>query len=242
MIDQLKLFRGEDYALNSHISIRHPILDEISKYGEKEYFSLVRNICSTPADRKVDIWDSLHIFWDQMDEFELFISLLPSLQNTDTSILFGDFDFKSFKPVVPANMKEVVLMNKDGAVIDRAVHALITDYIRKMHRIKKNVDVGYDDFTKEVMIDDDREEMQRQAKMQYESMLLPLISSLTNCSDFKYRWGDVWELPIGVFMDSVYRVQRYKNYEFIMHGYYNGSIDIKKINKKDLDWMSDLKD
>ena len=63
MIDQLKLFRGEGFQINDKIVIRQPTLDEIVGYGEQKYFGLVRSICSTPADRKVEIWDKLHIFW-----------------------------------------------------------------------------------------------------------------------------------------------------------------------------------
>lgn len=241
MIDRLKAFRGDPYALNSQIVIRQPTLDEICEYGEREYFGLIRAICSTPADRKVEIWDSLHIFWDKMDEFELFVSLFKQLQVADTSILFGDLDFSSFQPVIKPDLKEVVLMNKDKVVIDRAVHALLTDYIRQVHRLTKNTDVGFDDYTKEVMIDDDREEMLQQLRKPFNSLLMPIISSLTNCPEFKYRWDDVWTLPIGVFMDSVERIQKHKSYAFIMHGIYNGCVDIKKINRKDLNWMGDLK-
>lgn len=241
MIDRLKMFRGEDYPLNSQITIRQPTLDEICNYGERKYFGLVRTVCSTPADRKVEIWDSLHIFWDTMDEFELFLSLFKTLQAVDTSILFGDLDFASFEPIVKPDLKEYALMNKDKVVIDRAVHALITDYLRQIHRLKKNTDVGFDTFTKEVMIEDDREEMLRQMNKPFDSLLEPIISSLTNCPEFKYRWDDVWTLPIGVFMDSVERVQKHKGYAFMMHGIYNGCVDIKKINKRDLNWMGELK-
>ena len=91
------------------------------------------------------------------------------------------------------------------------------------------------------MIEDDRDEMAMRMRKPFESLLLPLISSLTNCPEFKYRWDDVWELPIGVFMDSVERVQKHKNYSFVMHGIYNGCVDLKKLNKKELNWMAEMK-
>lgn len=241
MIDQLKSFRGDDYPLNSQISIRNPTLDEICKYGEQKYFGLVKTICSTPADRKVDIWDSLHIFWDKMDEYELFLSVFRTLQNVDMSILFGDMDFTAFKPAINSGMNEFVLKNEDGVVIDRATHKFLTDYLRRLHQLPKNTDVGYDDYTKEIMIEDDRDEMRLAQRRPFDSLLVPLISSLTNCPEFKYRWDDVWTLPIGVFMDSVNRVQKHKNFNFMMHGIYNGCVDIKNINKKELQWMGELK-
>ena len=83
MIDQLKLFRGEGYKINDKILIRQPTLEEIVDFGEQRYFGLVRTICSTPADRKVEIWDKLHVFWEKIDEYDLFISLFQTLQKSD---------------------------------------------------------------------------------------------------------------------------------------------------------------
>ena len=241
MIDQLKLFRGESYKINDKITIRHPTLEEIVNFGEQRYFGLVRTICSTPADRKVEIWDKLHIFWEQMDEYDLFISLFQTLKLSDVSILFGDMDFESFKLVTRSDPPELVLMNKDHVIVDRAIHKLMTDYLRQIHKLKKNVDTGYNDATRMIMIEDDRDEMMLQMRKPFRSLLMPLVSSLTNCPEFKYRWDDVWTLPIGVFMDSVERVQKHKSYNFVMHGIYSGCVDMKKLDKKELHWMGDLK-
>lgn len=241
MIDQLKLFRGEGYQINDKITIKQPTLENIVDFGEQRYFGMVRTICSTPADRKVEIWDKLHIFWEKMDEYELFLSLFQALQQYDASILFGDLDLASFKLATRPGMPDLVLINKDHVVIDRAIHKLMTDYIRHIHKLKKNVDVGYNDATKRIMIEDDRDEMLLQMQKPFRSLLTPIISSLTNCPEFKYRWDDVWTLPIGVFMDSVERVQKHKSYNFVMHGTYSGCVDMKKLDKKELHWMGDLK-
>ena len=203
MIDQLKLFRGEGYKINDKILIRQPTLEEIVDFGEQRYFGLVRTICSTPADRKVEIWDKLHVFWEKIDEYDLFISLFQTLQKSEVSILFGDMDFTTFKLGTQTGLPDLVLKNKDQVVIDRAIHKLMTDYLRQIHKLKKNVDTGFNDATRKIMIEDDRDEMALQMQKPFQSLLLPLISSLTNCPEFKYRWDDVWTLPIGVFMDSV---------------------------------------
>ena len=214
MIDQLKLFRGEGYKINDKILIRQPTLEEIVDFGEQRYFGLVRTICSTPADRKVEIWDKLHVFWEKIDEYDLFISLFQTLQKSEVSILFGDMDFTTFKLGTQTGLPDLVLKNKDQVVIDRAIHKLMTDYLRQIAL---------------------------QMQKPFQSLLLPLISSLTNCPEFKYRWDDVWTLPIGVFMDSVERVQKHKSYNFVMQGIYSGCVDMKKLDKKELHWMGDLK-
>ena len=241
MIDQLKLFRGEGYKINDKILIRQPTLEEIVDFGEQRYFGLVRTICSTPADRKVEIWDKLHVFWEKIDEYDLFISLFQTLQKSEVSILFGDMDFTTFKLGTQTGLPDLVLKNKDQVVIDRAIHKLMTDYLRQIHKLKKNVDTGFNDATRKIMIEDDRDEMALQMQKPFQSLLLPLISSLTNCPEFKYRWDDVWTLPIGVFMDSVERVQKHKSYNYVMPGIYSGCVDMKKLDKKELHWMGDLK-
>lgn len=241
MIDQLKLFRGEGYKINDKILIRQPTLEEIVDFGEQRYFGLVRTICSTPADRKVEIWDKLHVFWEKIDEYDLFISIFQTLQKSEVSILFGDMDFTTFKLGTQTGLPDLVLKNKDQVVIDRAIHKLMTDYLRQIHKLKKNVDTGFNDATRKIMIEDDRDEMALQMQKPFQSLLLPLISSLTNCPEFKYRWDDVWTLPIGVFMDSVERVQKHKSYNFVMQGIYGGCVDMKKLDKRELHWMSDLK-
>ena len=137
-------------------------------------------------------------------------------------------------------LQDIALVNKDGVVIDRAIHKLLTDYLRQVHRLKKNVDVGYNNYTKDIMIEDDRDEARLAKKNGYKSQLKPLISALINTTEFKYRWDNVWMLPIGVFMDSVERVQRNKNYTFLMEGIYHGTIDSKKVRKKEYNWMAPL--
>ena len=241
MMDQLKAFRGKEYALNSRITIRQPTLDEISDYGEQQYLFAVKLLCSTPADRKVEIWDQLHVYWDTVDEWDLFVSTAPAFQRLDLSILMPNVDFSTFQAAVnPAVIGELVLRNRDGVVIDRAIHSMMTDYLRWVHCFEKNVDVGYDDYTKDIMIEDDRDDQALQARKPFTSALFPLISSLTNCADFKYRFDDVWTMPIGAFMDAARRVPKYRNYEHVMHGIYSGCVDTKKLNKKELNWMGVL--
>ena len=240
-MDYLKVYSPGEYAINNKISIHHPTLEEIKEYGEKEYFSFVRAFCSTPSDQKVLLWDSLHIYWDEVDEYELFISLFERLKERDYSILFPNLDLSQFKVVINPKINELALANSDGVVIDRSVHFLITEYLRTIHSFEKNTDVGYDEYTKDIMIEDDRDEMAAAARKEFVSGLWPMISALTNSPEFKYRYDDVWSLPIGVFLDAVKRVQKQKNYEHLMHGVYAGTVDTSKVSKKEFDWIGKLK-
>lgn len=238
MNDPLRVFRGGDYQINQHITMRQPTLDEICNYGEREYYFLIQNLCATPADHKLIIWESMKTYWEQIDEYLWFIQIFNTIKMLDMSIIFRDLNAESFQIVENPKVGELVLRNEDGIVIDRAIHHYLTDYLRQVHRLKKNVDTGYNNSTRDAMIEDDKDARDLAAKKPYQSILLPLISAMTNSSEFKYRFDDVWSLPIGAFMDSVERVQKNKNYEHLMHGVYSGSIDAKSISKKELMWIS----
>lgn len=237
MGDELAVFRGIPLQVTPKISICQPTLDEIRAYGEEKYFSLVRGICATPADRKVEIWDAMHVYWEKVDEYDLFLMTFKAIAERDASILFGDLDLTSFTPMLDPARNMVVLKNKDGAVIDRAAYVLMTGHLRAVHGFKKNEDVGFDDMTREVMVEDDRDEIRKQAAMPYKSFLKSLILAAVNCPEFKYRWDDVWTLPIGVFMDCIAQVQKHKSFCFTLQGVYSGCVDAKKVSKKDMSWI-----
>lgn len=74
------------------------------------------------------------------------------------SIIFPNLDFSSFSLVVNPQNAEIVLQNKQGVVIDRSVHTLLTEHLRTINGIEKNTEKGFDDITRDVMIESDRDE------------------------------------------------------------------------------------
>jgi hypothetical protein len=72
-------------------------------------------------------------------------------------------------------------------------------------------------------------------------MLKDLISTLTNMEGFKYSWSNVWEVKIGAFMDSAKRIPHNKYVDLLLQSGYSGfGVNLKSINKKDLNWFGDL--
>lgn len=236
MTDQLTVFRGRDFTVSPGLVVRQPTIGEIEEYGEKKYFSIVRTLTATPADRKVEIWDSLHIYWDEVGEFELFLSSFGSMQKENVSILLPDLDLSSFQRKVNPSTKEFALVNADSVVIDSATYGVLMDYLRNVHQITKNKETGFDDFTKDCMIEDDRYDMQAAIKKPFDSIILPFASYLA----LEVGFSSVWDIPIGAFFYEMARAQKVKNYENLMHGIYSGCVDMKKINKEDLNWLGNL--
>jgi len=241
MVDELRLFRGYDYKINDNIVIRHPTLGEICDYGEEKYYNMVYVICSTPSDHKVQLLDNFGIDYEQISEFELFCMMCKLFSKEDTSILFGDFDFQLFDAAENTQTNQLVLYDKkNNIVIDHAIYTLLTDRLRLIHGFEKNIDVAGNEHTKQYMLEKERRKLKRANANKQKSILAQLISSMVNCEQFKYDYNTVWTLPIYVFMDSVKRIQKIKNYNHLMQGVYAGTIDSKSLSQESFNWMGSL--
>lgn len=49
-IDELQLYFGDDYVINDYISLKQPTIDQIVKYGERKYFSMIHTLTAIPSD------------------------------------------------------------------------------------------------------------------------------------------------------------------------------------------------
>ena len=77
-VDQLQLYFGDDYIINDKIKISQPTIGEIVDFGEAQYFSVIHTITAIPSDMKSQLWD-LGIDWMEIEDFELFMMLAPTL-------------------------------------------------------------------------------------------------------------------------------------------------------------------
>ena len=93
-----------------------------------------------------------------------------------------------------------------------------------------------------ILIEDAREEFERNKNKEHHSQLVNLISSMVNSVGFKYNHTQVWDMKINAFMDSVKRISKIKNAELLLQSGYSGfGINLKEIDEKQLDWLGELK-
>lgn len=240
--EELQLYRGNDYIINEHISIHQPTLDEICQYGERAYYQMIYTLTCTPCDLKWQL-HSVGTDYTQISDFELFYSMLcKNYARNDTSILFGELDFSEFHLYVNKLNDEVVMYHpKQNIIIDRHIYQLMVCYLRKMHGLKRNEEVPGNESTKMILIEDAREEAQRNKNIPYRSFLKPLISTMVNIEGFKRNDNTVWDMKINAFMDSVKRIGKIRNASLLLQSGYSGyGIDIKKIPADDLNYMGEL--
>lgn len=205
---------------------------------------MVYQLTSTPQSMKWQLWD-IGIDYTQICPFELFYSIIyPLYAQEKTSILFGELDFTKFQPMQRKDDETVLLyqvVDGDEVIIDELTYHIIMDYLRKVHNIYKDEKMPANEATKKVLIEDDRDEYQRNKNKEYHSHLKNLISAMINCEGFKYNHSQVWDMKINAFMDSVKRISKIKNAELLLQSGYSGfGVNLKDIDKKQLDWLGEL--
>jgi len=244
--DELKIYRGEDFIVSDFIIIHQPTLGEICDYGEQEYFSVIRSLTSTPQSMKVQLWD-MGVDYTKITAWELFYSILYKLYPPGkTSVILGDLDLTKFQ-LKKDNNSIFLYQNIEDAngikkiIIDEYTYNIITDYLRKAHGIYEDKRIPGNESTKMILIEDDREELERNKNKKYHSQLKNLISAMINCNGFKYNHSEVWNMKIGAFMDSVKRVVKIKNTDLLLQSGYSGfGVNLKEISNKQLDWTGEL--
>lgn len=247
--DQLRIYRGEDFVVSEHITIHQPTLDEICRYGERDYYSMVYQLTSTPQSLKWQLWD-MGIDYTTITPYELFYSLLYRIYPQEkTAILFGDLDLTKFEPVEYTEDHSVILYQhlanessqSKEIILDESTYTAMMDYIRLSHLITKDEKQPANESTKMILIEDDREEYRRNKNKEYHSQLKNMISAMINCEGFKYNHSQIWDMKINAFMDSVKRVSKIKNANLLLQSGYSGfGVNLKQINQKQLDWLGEL--
>ena len=238
-IEPLELYVGKPYKINDKIICLQPTIGDIIDYGETAYFSILHTVCATPADMKVRLFDG-GINWMEIDNFELFSMIAPSLPVEQTSIILGDLNLSALKTYRSKENGEIILANPEQRVkIDRLIYERMINCLRKMHGLKANNEKAHNKATMRAMIENDRQTMELNSKKEPSSYLLPLISSV-RC---KMGWTKDYILQEGIysFFDTVNRLNVIDNADHLISGIYQGTVDSKKISKDQLNWMRELK-
>lgn len=243
-MDELSLLSGESLSLPCGITVLHPTVRMIQKFGEQEYFHYIQTITAFPTDYRVELYD-IGVDAETLTDFELFLYTKDSLSSEMTAALFGDIDWKDFIPMLNKETNQVnIVRPTDMLAIDPFIFSQIVGFINKIHNIEKKRQISGNSHTKKFLIEMERMERQALAaqnrKKPYESTLAPLISCIANSSGSPYSYNDCFDLPLYVLFDSIRRIQRIMSYQNLMHGIYAGTIDSKKIKPSEYNWMEKL--
>jgi len=237
--DDLQMYFGGDYKISDTISIKQPTVGDIINIGEKNYYSIVYALTAISSDLKSILWE-MGYDWTEVSDLETFFMMTRELSEKDTSMFFGDLDLTKFR-LSKRDDGELIMSDPDtGTIIDRYIYYRISDYLCRLHSVKKKPELPGNKHTKMILIEDDKQRRKTIIEKDFKSQMLPLISSMVNSPGFKYSISDVRDLKMFAFMDSVMRVQTIKSVDYLTAAYYGGNIDTKKFDTNKLNWLCDL--
>ena len=129
----------------------------------------------------------------------------------------------------------------ESIIIDEFTYNVIMDYLRQVHIIHKDEKMPANNTTKMILIEDDREEYERNKNKEYHSQLKNMVSAMINSEGFKYNHSEVWNMKINAFMDSVKRISKIKNADLLLQSGYSGfGVNLKEVSNKQIDWLGEL--
>lgn len=245
LLDDWKLYRGDDIRITNKITIRQPTLNEICDVGEWEYLGLIQNMTATHMDDNVIVFlDKVGFDFTKITDWELFRILCSQFDYSVSSLLLKDIDFSTMQMHRMEN-DEIILVNSDGVIIDETIYKIIVEAVRKINNLPKPkfTKIMGNETQKKMAVDYAKRKVNsaiRRAKLfPQKSFYLPLISSLVNHNGFKYNIETTHQLKIFQFWYSLKRIQIKDDADHLYQGLYNGCLDLKNnpsLNKK-FDWL-----
>ena len=240
-IDQLLLLSGRPIRITDKIIYAQPTLEDVIKFGEQEYYQILSNLTAIPSDMKSVLWDA-GIDWMEFSDMELFYALAGQLPKEKTEIFFPEIDFTKFILVKNEN-NDIIMYDKEHDIkIDFYVYTKMQECLRNSHGIKKKVERAGNKFTKQILIDEDRQNREINKGKEFKSELYGFVSSMVNYSGFKYDYDTVWNLTMFQFMDAVQRSTIIDSTNHLLNGIYAGTVDSKKIRNEKLNWMREIRE
>lgn len=243
--DVLRLYFGEDYKINDKIVIHQPTIGDFITYGESNIYNAITPFVSNPTTFRVQLWE-MGIDWNKFQDFKLFFMLIKSLNYEYTKLIFDDIDFQSFELCYRPNTDSedqhnwVLYSKKNDIEIDYNTYREMSQYIQFMFDITPKVERIKGKYAKQDTINEDKQKQALANQSKHTSNLLPMISFCLNHPGFKYRKEDLKTMGIVEFIDSVRRLQVYETTNALLKGMYSGFVDVKKLNKEEMNFMRDL--
>ena len=227
----------DSIPVTDKISISVPTVGQILD-NENAYYTLVSMLTAMPIDYMV-LLDDIGLDFSVMTDYELFINLFPYIKTIrEANLIFGDLDLSRFSLAKNTEDGTVAYVDiENDIVIDKNVHRLISETIRKIHNIKKDVRKPANIEAKEYMLKVARRRAKRRAKMTEKSQIESLIVAMVNSPEFKYDFSSVRDITIYQFNESVRQVVKRVDYGNRMYGVYTGTIKLNDMSKDDLNWL-----
>lgn len=247
MHDELKAYKNQDFKLGKW-KVHQALLSDIDEqFGNEEmYWSVICGFCATAYDERLYLW-SKGIDFNSMTDWQVFVMRVDEGIVLPVDFFFPEIHIECFRSYIDKDTNDIILVdNENHIVLTESEYNQLADFLRFTHGLPKNAIKDGNQATKEWRLQRELEKLERKIasgiKDEFNSIILPCVSTLTNMPGFKYNWHTVWDLPVNVFFDALKRHQIIKQADNLMQGLYSGCIDYKTMkNKDDLNWLKAIK-
>ena len=245
--DKLKMYFGEDYAING-ITISIPTIGDILEIREARFYQAVSPFLNNPTSIRVLLYDVFKMDWNKTKDIEVFYIMSQMVKDKEPlKLLFKNISFEDFE-LINAKKNEFEKDYKWLALVSPSQNILIyedqyleiAEFIRDMLNVHPKTEKAKGKTTKHWMLQEDRMKAEQNQNEENKSTLLPLVSACVNHPGFKYKLEELKQVNICQFMDSVQRIQKYEQGVAAMHGIYGGFVNAKDIPQDLINFMSDL--
>lgn len=272
LISKSFLQSGNDLPITTSIKFKHPIIQDIididkkhfGLYSEYMYYSMVNVFLTDPYDYMVFL-DDKGIDYEAIKPFDVFcllfsdyIERIQPINNKYTeeqivrlsqhNIYFSAFKFflgiENFFIAKDENGNKVLGYGDGNFLMDSTIYDYISEFVRKINGIPDTEKIyPEDEWAKQILIEDERERLKKQAKKHEndedeinKNRLGNLISSLTWSCNGGVTPFNRNQLHMYDLVDGINRTDKLLSYKNTMTGLYAGCIDKKNINFNELHW------
>ena len=273
LIPKSFLQSGNDLQLSSILKFKHPTLQEVididkenlGLHSEYMYYSMVNVFLTDPYDYMVFLYDR-NIDYERVTSFEVFCMLfndyIEKIANSNelsdeqkaflfiNNIYYQAFKFflgiESFFTMKSNDDIDIVVDTEGNLLLNSELYDYISEFIRKINGIPESEKIyPEDEWAKQILIEDEREKIKKQAKKQEKDndnvnkdRLGNLLSSITWSCNGGITPFNRSQLHMYDLIDGISRTDKLLHYNNTMNGYYSGCIEKKNINFNEVHWSS----
>ena len=239
MLTDMQLIHGDDFIAKNGIVVKHPKLEHLIRYSSTDVYGFAQLFCLQPQDIMIDLWAN-GIDFETLTDFDLFLILYSNGADRHQELFFEFMGVWFWEYCESENEKWLRGYDKEGvpiAILDSETHSELAWFFKKITCFENAEKPKYaSNKTKEKLLDLEVES--RDDEKQTEDLMPMYISALVWGNTCGYNWKNIWELNFFQFNSGLRHLDKIKHTQALWGGYYSGTIEMKKIPKKDLDWKT----
>jgi len=236
MLTELELAYGDDLITSNGICVKHVRLKDLKKYSAGNIYAFTQMFCLEPQDICVDLW-SQGIDFEKLSYFDVFFILYFSRKEEHDKMFKVFMDIDHCEGYDVEGQKMLICMDENNnpiSYIDVDVYLELKSFFKAIIGFQNSKPRKWaNEATKKRILDMEVES--RDDEKEPETLAMH-IGSLVWANTCGYTWDNVWELTFFQFNSGLKHLDKIKHSAVLLLGHYSGTIDIKKVPQKELDW------